>query len=617
MSDIEAEDEFQDAQEFPTSSTSMDLDTAIMESRKAIYYFFNNDFDQAKKIMEPWANSSMYHSLGTSVFAFLEAILTFEQKYIEKASEALKQCINVCSKHRKYTTITQNIGKMVKKTNYGAYTIEEVHAELCYAESLLLKSMLTFVEDETLVSFVKAGLKIRTCFLSYKECLTILNNRKWENEIQKLHFESGVRMGIGTFNLMISLLPARIIKLLEFIGFSGDKEYGISELEAGYGERRGLRQILCVMTLLSYNLYACFILSHADGNLDWCEKALNEELNSYPNGVWFLFFKGRLELVRGNIEDSIEWYKKSWRSQNVWPQFHCACYWELMWAHCIKQQWSEAADYANKLANESKWSRTIYLYQKAAILLMQNLNTDEKYIIDNLMMQAPTYKQRIAGKSLPIEKFIVKKVERYFAQKKNLILPVFELMYLWNLFRIIGKRRDLIVNMYKKIEDEEKVLNSAPKTEYHADNEALLLLLKGACLRQMGHHALSEHCLRQVIQLEKSIKEDTYLLPYATVELALLAEDQEDIQTAVSYLEDARKNYTGYLLETRLHFRTHSDIMRLTGKKTEDLISNKQENRIQQQQKDNAVVNSVINEDSNSDSKVNAKFRNSPIVTSL
>jgi len=45
---------------------------------------------------------------------------------------------------------------------------EEVHAELCYAESLLLKSMLTFVEDETLVSFVKAGLKIRTCFLSYK-----------------------------------------------------------------------------------------------------------------------------------------------------------------------------------------------------------------------------------------------------------------------------------------------------------------------------------------------------------------------------------------------------------------------------------------------------------------
>lgn len=57
----------------------MDLDTSIVEAKKAIHYFFNNDFDKARKIMEPWANTSMYHSLGTSVFAFLEAILTFEQ----------------------------------------------------------------------------------------------------------------------------------------------------------------------------------------------------------------------------------------------------------------------------------------------------------------------------------------------------------------------------------------------------------------------------------------------------------------------------------------------------------------------------------------------------------
>ena len=45
----------------------MDLDTAIMEAKKAIHYFFNNDFEEARKIMEPWASSSMYHSLGTSI----------------------------------------------------------------------------------------------------------------------------------------------------------------------------------------------------------------------------------------------------------------------------------------------------------------------------------------------------------------------------------------------------------------------------------------------------------------------------------------------------------------------------------------------------------------------
>jgi len=77
------------------------------------------------------------------------------------------------------------------------------------------------------------------------------------------------------------------------------------------------------------------------------------------------------------------------------------------------------------------------------------------------MTQAPTFKQRIAGKSLPMEKFVIKKTERYFAQKKNLVLPVFELMYMWNLFRIIGKRQDLILNIFKRIEEEERELKTA------------------------------------------------------------------------------------------------------------------------------------------------------------
>lgn len=57
----------------------MDLATAIAEAKRASDCFFNNDFQQAKNILQPWAETSMYHSLGNSVFAFLEAILTFEQ----------------------------------------------------------------------------------------------------------------------------------------------------------------------------------------------------------------------------------------------------------------------------------------------------------------------------------------------------------------------------------------------------------------------------------------------------------------------------------------------------------------------------------------------------------
>lgn len=144
----------------------MDLNQALIESKMAIDYFFNNMFDEARQIMIPHANSSIYHAVGHGVFLFLEAMLTFEQKHIEEASEALSKCLHVCKKFQRKSTISERT--FIKKANYESYTEMEAHAELCSAEALLLKALLTFIEDETLSSMIKGGMKIRNCFNSYK-----------------------------------------------------------------------------------------------------------------------------------------------------------------------------------------------------------------------------------------------------------------------------------------------------------------------------------------------------------------------------------------------------------------------------------------------------------------
>lgn len=84
-------------------------------------------------------------------------------------------------------------------------------------------------------------------------------------------------MGVGTFNLMISLLPARVIRLLEFIGFSGNKQIGINDLKIGH-QMDGIRKVLCVMTLLAYNLIVCYVLSHQEGDLKLCDEILKKQL---------------------------------------------------------------------------------------------------------------------------------------------------------------------------------------------------------------------------------------------------------------------------------------------------------------------------------------------------
>ncbi|CAG9781916.1 unnamed protein product [Diatraea saccharalis] len=207
----------------------------------------------------------------------------------------------------------------------------------------------------------------------------------------------GVRLGTATFNLMISLLPPKIISVLEFVGFSGNK--------------------------------------------------------IYPNSVWFLVFKGRLELLRGQFEPAIETYNRVVVNQQTWKQFRHVCYWEIMWVNGLMMEWRDAALYAGKLIEESSWSRTVYSYTKAAMLLQ------------------------------------------------------------------LG----------------DKI--TAPERQ---------------------------HC-NELLRLKNDIKEDTFLLPYSVAEMAMCHYHLGNKDRAIQMLHDARKKYSGYSLESRLHFRLHSKMQTVKG----------------------------------------------------
>lgn len=243
--------------------------------------------------------------MGISVFSFLDAILTFERDQIKIASENLKKCLAICNRKRYKFSLTKDL---LSNDYCNKLSDEEAHAELCYADMLLLKAIISFIEDETLKNLLVGGMKIRSCFNCYKFCAEILEQRKsWDFPESKLHFDSGVKMGIGTFNLMISLLPQRVIKMLEFVGFSGNKQNGMKDLVACYQMKKGLRRNLSVMTLLTYNLIIRPVVCYQDGDLQFADQILQNQLKVYPNGLWFLFFKGRLEFMRGNLEQAIVW----------------------------------------------------------------------------------------------------------------------------------------------------------------------------------------------------------------------------------------------------------------------------------------------------------------------
>ena len=158
-----------------------------------------------------------------------------------------------------------------------------------------------------------------------------------------------------------------------------------------------------------------------------------------------------------------------------------------------------------------------------------------------------------------MEKFAIRKAERWLKQEGRLTVPGLELVYLWNGFVVLGQQFTMVERYYVMLEQE---LAKELGGEFALEDECLLLLLKGVCLKYMSAPLGAEETFRAVLEKtsKEALKADKYLVPYATVELALLLLDNSghDTEEAWALLEAAKNNYKDYSLQSRLHFRIHA-----------------------------------------------------------
>ncbi|KAM9717941.1 tetratricopeptide repeat protein 39B isoform 3-T3 [Menidia menidia] len=567
----EEEECFEDAFDRIPSSGHMDLQTAIQETQVALNLVLNNRFSQALDLLRPWWRDSMYHALGYSSILVMQATMTFDPKDIQAAMATIKEALQTCQRFRRRNSVVGSLSSLISKQS--SLQEEEMHAEICYAECLLQKATLTFVQDENMISFIKGGIKIRTSYQIYKDCQSLLGGAQDQAEPSDSfrQFEGGVKLGIGSFNLMLSLLPQRVLRLLEVIGFSGNRGFGLAQLRDG-ASSLSLRSILSVLTLLFYHTYVSLILGTGEGNLDEAEALLEPYQHKFPKGCIILFYSARIATLRGHFEKARWRFEECMGSQQEWRQVHHLCYWELMWLHCYQQEWTQAYRYAHLLSRESRWSKAIYVYQKAAILSMMEEEEVKKTGEDvvELFRQVEGLKQRLAGKSIPTEKFAVRKSRRYkAAQPVPLVLPALEMMYVWNGFSIVGKRPDHTEALLVTIERAEQKLASDPNpSEFHPDDSSLVQVLKGLCLKHLGRPLQAELCFSQVLSSQSRIRLDHYLVPFSLLELGLLHRDQGDLNRASAFIQDAKTNYRDYSMESRLHFRIHAALSSLRGSPT-------------------------------------------------
>uniref|UniRef100_A0A7N6BXJ5 Tetratricopeptide repeat domain 39A n=1 Tax=Anabas testudineus TaxID=64144 RepID=A0A7N6BXJ5_ANATE len=510
-------------------SSQMNLKECLDECMEALDLFLNNHFNESLERLRPRVHESMYHALIYATVLEMQAMMTFQHDDISNAGNTMKSAQEVCQR---------GLSRFTESFHHVKYL--QLHAEVCYAECQLQRAALTFLQDESMVSFIKGGIKVRNSYLIYKELHAFIKSHSFLKGPSHVHLEGGISFGIGAFNLTLSLFPPRILKVLEFAGFSGDKEYGLSLLHDG-ATGMNLRSMLCALLLLCYYTFLTFILG----------KSI------------FLFFAGRTEEIKGNIDEAVALFEDGCKAQQTWKQFHHMCYWELMWCFTYKQAWKMAYFYADLLSQESRWSKAMYVYMKAAYLSMLPKHEARPFGEDEieLFRQVPTFKQKIAGKSPPTEKFAIRKARRYKASSPvRLPVPVLEMMYMWNGFSMISKRPELTEGMMQTLVDAERTLLESPENEYSVDDRCVIHLLKGLCLKNQGLLQAAEECFNRV---EKKIKFDHYLVPNSLVELSLLYIDQGRRDEAIKVLRKAKQNYKDYSMESRTQFRIHAALAKL------------------------------------------------------
>lgn len=129
------------------------------------------------------------------------------------------------------------------------------------------------------------------------------------------------------------------------------------------------------------------------------------------------------------------------------------------------------------------------------------------------------------------------------------------MMYIWNGYTVIGKHKDLTEDMLKTLGEEQVKLDSTPRSEFTVDDQCLLSLLKGLCLKHLGRQEEAEQYFTLVLCNESQIKYDHYLVPNALLEHGLLCLEQGRKAEAINLLETAMQNYKHYSMESRTHFR--------------------------------------------------------------
>lgn len=559
---------------------------------KGINMLLNNGFKESDELFRTYRNHSPLMSFGASFVSFLNAMMTFEEEKMQMAFEDLKATERLCESENMgvIETIKSKIKRNMDSQRSGVAAVDRLQRQIIIADCQVYLAVLSFIKQE-LSSYIKGGWILRKAWKMYNKCYNDITrlqegSRRRGSEQQATQSSSSgsalshqsrspspgsspsqrldgispealdrlkgsVSFGYGLFHLCISMVPPHLLKIVNLLGFPGDRHQGLSALTYA-SESKDMKAPLATLALLWYHtvVQPFFALDGTDtqSGLMEAKYILKQREAIYPNSSLFMFFKGRVQRLECEISSALTSFSSALDLASDQREIQHVCLYEIGWCSMIELNYREAYRAFDRLATESRWSQCYYAYLTG---VCQGATGD----LEGAVAVFKDVQKLFKRKNNQIEMFSMKRSEKLKSSsisKELCILSVIEILYLWKaLPNCSNAKLQTMAQVLQGIDD--------------ASCAGLKNLLLGAISKCLHNTKDAIQYFQLAARDEGGRLSNSYVQPYSCYELAcVLLNSPESAGKGRMLMLQAKEDYAGYDFENRLHVRIHSAFASMT-----------------------------------------------------
>ncbi|EGN95882.1 hypothetical protein SERLA73DRAFT_113602 [Serpula lacrymans var. lacrymans S7.3] len=263
----------------------------------------------------------------------------------------------------------------------------------------------------------------------------------------------GTAFGFGLFNLVFSLLPAKVRGVVGFFGFNHDRKLALQALAVS-AARTDVHAIFAGLVLMTYHGVILLMSGYQadEAHIIKQYKALVEKISSrYPTGALWILNRAKILRMTHDAEGAIKTLQDGLKPEreHSFSQADTLLVFELAWTLLAQRRFEESSEMFIRMTELNTWSHATYYFIAAGCQFsLQNYDKAQELFdkIPDLLD-----KRKLSGKDLPTEVFIKKKLAFYKKKQQRRggaegrfveaikISPAEEIAIFWNAHARIDK----------------------------------------------------------------------------------------------------------------------------------------------------------------------------------